>query len=158
MKSYLAIFKNILLVCFLFGFVNAEKGVLENESDKSCAVDTDSGQGVLVQDDILDEQSDELDEVDAVSLTVDSLPNGSLSDISLEALNEIEEAGPKGLSWSDKIAIGWPVCKNAVQQHVSKNKRKYIYGVSATAAIILLVYYFGGGDGGGGGAAMLVQN
>jgi hypothetical protein len=164
MKSYLAILRNILLVCFLFGFVNAEKSALKNESDKSCAVDTDSGQGILVQEDILDEQSDELDEQDdnfdevqVGLLKAASLSNMTFGDISLDALDEIERDGPQELSLRDKIAIGWAFLKDATQQHVSKNKRKYICGVSATAAIILLVYYFGGG-GGGGGAAMPTPN
>jgi hypothetical protein len=132
------------------------------------------------QDDNLDEQDDNLDGAQAVPLnaTFNDVPFDSLSfsDIPFDALDEIERAGPKELSLSDKIAIFkelslkdkiaivWDLLKMktgeykyVAQKHVSRNKRKYICGAT-TAAIILLIYYFGHGGGGSGGVAMPIPN
>jgi hypothetical protein len=147
MKSYLAILRNILIVCFLFGFVNADNNLNEASDD-------------------FDEVYDDFDKVEDVSLEDvhlediqqlnDKLSFGSLSDISLDDINKIEQAGPQGPSLKDKIEFFCGFCKDVTQQHVLRNKRKYICGAT-TAAIILLIYYFGHG-GSSGGVAMPIPN
>jgi hypothetical protein len=159
MKSYLAILRNILLICFLFGFVNAENSSIENSSTESSSVEVDAIESCpvencfiqtasLVQDDNFDEPYDNDETYDNFDVVEAALLNDiskdaslqveSLSDISLEALNAIEQAGPKDIPLSDKIAIGFSVCKDIVKQHVSKNKNRYICG-AATATIILSI-------------------
>lgn len=77
----------------------------------------------------------------------------NLDDISIEDITYFEEnIQSKDLALKDKLLLIWAYlkirtseCKDATEQHVLRNQRKYIWG-SATALILLSmfgIYYFG---------------
>ncbi len=129
MKRYLAILcSSIFLFSSLgFGFMHAV-----DQSESEC---------------VLQNSVDKLAE--DISSGAVSVEEVSLSDISVDDIDLVEkDYSLKDLTFGDKLQLLWFAIttgelKNMVIKHVSTNKRKYICGAAASAAVLAVVtaYY-----------------